>query len=109
MINAVKYGAEVPGRASTSPLVGQGTRWTSWSGTRAPGIAQDAVPRVFEPFFRATTRPGGYGLGLATVKRLVDAHGGCVDIHSAPGRGTTVAIHLPIATSAVSAPGAAHP
>jgi signal transduction histidine kinase len=60
-------------------------------------IPAEAASRIFEPLFRASTRPGGYGLGLATVKRLVESHGGSVDVESAPGQGTTVAIHLPVA------------
>jgi signal transduction histidine kinase len=60
-----------------------------------PGISPEALPRVFEPFVRATSRSGGHGLGLATVKRLVEAHRGAVRISSAPGHGTTVALDLP--------------
>jgi signal transduction histidine kinase len=60
-----------------------------------PGIPRDALPHVFEPFFRASTQAEGYGLGLPTVKRLVDAHGGSVRLESAPGTGTTVTVELP--------------
>jgi signal transduction histidine kinase len=109
VINAVKYGAEVPGARVDVFARPAGDAVDILVHDTGPGIAPDAVPRVFEPFFRATSRPGGYGLGLATVKRLVDAHGGCVDIESAPGRGTTVAIHLPVAASSASAIGSAHP
>ena len=61
------------------------------------GIPADAVPRVFEPYYRA---PGvgsarGAGLGLAVVKSLIDAHGGSVSLESAPGRGTRVTFVLP--------------
>lgn len=59
------------------------------------GIAADHLPRVFEPFFRGTRRPDSYGLGLATVKRLVEAHDGSVSVQSVEGRGTTFAIRLP--------------
>ncbi len=59
------------------------------------GIAPELLPRVFEPFFRGTRRPDSYGLGLATVKRLVEAHGGTVAVDSAPGRGTTFTVRLP--------------
>jgi len=72
-----------------------------------PGIPPEALPRVFEPFFRATTKIPGHGLGLATVRRLVEAHHGAVRIRSAPGHGTTVVLDLPgAAAPARATPGA---
>ena len=65
------------------------------------GIAKDDLARVFEPFFRAdrsrTRATGGLGLGLALVKRVVDAHGGKIDFESEVGEGTTARVRLPIA------------
>jgi signal transduction histidine kinase len=52
------------------------------------------VPRIFEPFF--STRPGqGTGLGLTICRDIVREHGGCIDVDSAPGAGTTVRVWLP--------------
>jgi signal transduction histidine kinase len=59
-----------------------------------PGIAADAIGRIWEPY--VTTKPGGTGLGLAIVKQTILAHGGTVDAASAPGRGTTITLTLPI-------------
>ena len=61
------------------------------------GIPADALPHVFEPYYRA---PGvgsarGAGLGLAVVKSLIDAHGGAIHLESAPDRGTRVTFVLP--------------
>jgi len=56
-------------------------------------IPADIVDKVFEPFF--TTKQAGIGLGLATVKKIVEEHGGSIAIGSAPGEGTTVTIRLP--------------
>lgn len=56
-------------------------------------IPPEIVDKVFEPFF--TTKRSGTGLGLATVKKIVEEHGGSIAIGSAPGEGTTVTIRLP--------------
>jgi signal transduction histidine kinase len=62
------------------------------------GIPPEAIPKLFEPFFRvdpARSREGGTGLGLAIVKTVVDAHAGRIDVESAPGHGTTFRVWLP--------------
>lgn len=56
-------------------------------------IPDEIVDKVFEPFF--TTKRTGTGLGLATVKKIVEEHQGHIAISSAPGEGTTVTIRLP--------------
>ena len=63
-----------------------------------PGIEPGDLPRLFEPFF--TTRRAGTGLGLATVQRILDAHGGTIEVESAPGRGATFTVRLPAASPA---------
>lgn len=57
------------------------------------GMTAETRARAFTPFF--TTREEGTGLGLALVRRIVDQHGGAVDIASAPGEGTTVTLVFP--------------
>jgi two-component system sensor kinase FixL len=59
-----------------------------------PGIAADVRERIFTPFF--TTKARGTGLGLATARRIVEAHAGRIAIDSAMGDGTTVTIELPV-------------
>jgi two-component system nitrogen regulation sensor histidine kinase GlnL len=62
-----------------------------------PGISADDLERIFSPFF--TTKPQGTGLGLAIVRKVVDAHDGHIDATSAPGRGTTFRVTLPVVPS----------
>jgi signal transduction histidine kinase len=59
------------------------------------GIAPEALAKLFRPFH--TTKPDGNGLGLATTRKIVRAHGGTIDVQSAPGRGTKFTITLPAA------------
>jgi signal transduction histidine kinase len=60
-----------------------------------PGLPPGTETAIFEPFVRASNRKGGIGLGLATVKRLVEAHGGSVGVVSSPGCGCTFWFEMP--------------
>ncbi|MEU4770187.1 HAMP domain-containing sensor histidine kinase [Actinosynnema sp. NPDC023794] len=62
-----------------------------------PGIPDEHMPLLFDRFYRAdpSRAPGGTGLGLAISAALVEAHGGRLEVHSAPGRGTTFRVVLP--------------
>jgi signal transduction histidine kinase len=64
------------------------------------GTGMEAASRdkVFLPFY--TTKPTGTGLGMAIVKKIMDLHGGEIEIETAPGRGTTVRLVIPRATAA---------
>jgi len=57
------------------------------------GIPDDMLPKLFRPF--VTTKPEGNGLGLATTKKIVHAHGGEIAVQSAVGRGTMFTVRLP--------------
>ena len=57
------------------------------------GMSPDELARLFTPF--STAFDDGTGLGMAIVRKIVEDHGGTIDIESRPGEGTTVTIHLP--------------
>jgi len=57
-----------------------------------PGIPDQDRERIFDPYF--TTKPDGTGLGLAIVHKIIEAHGGEIDIESRPGQGTKVTVTL---------------
>ncbi len=57
------------------------------------GMSPETQEKLFTPFF--TTKDGGTGLGLPTVKKIVEAHKGFVGIKSEPGKGTTITVSFP--------------
>ena len=64
------------------------------------GIPTEDLPRVFDRFFRGSGTPQsapGTGLGLAIVKRIVEAHGGTIEVDSRAGHGSTFRVVLPLA------------
>ena len=64
------------------------------------GIPAEDLPRIFDRFYRVdksrTRSTGGSGLGLTITKRLVEAHGGVIDVVSKPGQGTTFTFSIPL-------------
>ncbi len=62
-----------------------------------PGIAPDLLPRLFREFVTGSLKGRGSGLGLAFCRLAVEAHGGCIQARSLPGRGATFTFTLPMA------------
>src|SRR4029077_1250454 len=64
------------------------------------GIASDLLPHIFDLFTQAERSldrsQGGLGIGLSLVKRLVEMHGGRVDVSSVLGQGSEFVVHLPL-------------
>lgn len=58
------------------------------------GMDEDVRSRLFRPFF--TTKEDGNGLGLATAKKIIEAHGGAISVHSKPREGTEFSVVVPI-------------
>jgi two-component system sensor histidine kinase BaeS len=60
------------------------------------GIPRDALPHIFDEFYQAPNRSEpGAGLGLAVARELTEAHGGRIEVRSAPGEGTAFTVTLP--------------
>jgi len=77
----------------------EGDRAAIWIRDNGPGIPEAIQKQLFDPFF--TTKPVGKGTGLGlsiSYQVIVEQHGGCLECHSQPGRGTTFYIELPIAS-----------
>jgi len=93
--NAVRY---TQAGAVTLRLTGGHGAILSVSDT-GPGIAPEHLPHIFERFYRAdparSSDQGGFGLGLAIARWIAEAHGGRIEVTSAPGRGSTFSVRLP--------------
>lgn len=67
-----------------------------------PGMPDEVVAKIWKPFF--TTKPGGNGLGLPITRKIIEAHGGRLDVLSATGAGTKFSMLLPIARALAKPP-----
>ncbi|KUI18608.1 ATP-binding protein [Mycobacterium sp. GA-1285] len=97
MANALEHTPETAGVAVRVGTVGD--RAVLEVCDEGPGMTEDDAQRVFERFYRAdasrTRASGGTGLGLSIVDSLVLAHGGTVDVTTAPGQGCAFRVSLP--------------
>ena len=58
------------------------------------GMEPEVLARIFDPFF--TTKPMGRGLGLSAMRGILRGHGAGVEIHSQPGKGTSIVLYFPV-------------
>lgn len=99
--NAIKYIGDGPIRRIDVRAFESGASVRVEVRDTGPGLPPDVEGRVFDAYARArTSTQPGLGLGLATVKRLAEAHGGSVGVSSVPGRGCTFWFELPSAPCA---------
>ena len=106
LANAIKYSPE--GGEVTVRVAAEGggdgergsKRWATISvQDRGIGISAQDLPRLFEPFFRganAVARVAGSGIGLSGSGRIVELHGGSIEVESREGEGSTFTVRLPI-------------
>ncbi|MEJ2601359.1 MAG: ATP-binding protein [Anaerolineales bacterium] len=99
--NAIKY--TPPGGKVEVSCGTQGDIFWINVGDNGPGIPEDEQEKIFEPFYRGQRRKrfeDGVGLGLGIARDFVIAHGGSIDVESAPGFGSQFKINLPIRSAA---------
>ena len=94
-VNAVQAMAPGGGGTLRASLRREGSQVVAEIRDTGPGLAPETARRVFEPFF--TTKAEGTGLGLAIVRQAAEAHGGSVEVVSAPGQGAAFRLRLPMA------------
>ncbi|MCA8923656.1 MAG: HAMP domain-containing protein [Planctomycetes bacterium] len=68
------------------------------------GVSPELLERLFEPFFRVRSDAGGFGLGLALVKRIAEVHRGAIAVESTLGAGTTFTVSLPALKDSAAPP-----
>lgn len=112
--NAIKFspqGGPVTINLSTTVQDGPSRPGTVWAvltvRDKGIGIPEEALPHIFEQFYRATNvvgRIAGSGIGLVGARRIVEQHGGTIGIASKQGAGTTVTLRLPLSGPYASPP-----
>jgi len=93
MKNAVEAAERKPDASVTVSLYRRQTAAVIEIADNGVGIEPEHREKIFLPFY--TTKPTGTGLGMAIVKKIMDLHGGEIDIESVPGRRTTVRLVIP--------------
>ena len=95
MVNSAQAMRDGSGHIKVSVAASAGTCRIDFEDD-GPGIPPEIREKIFTPFF--TTKSRGTGLGLATARRLIEAHRGTIDVRCPPAGGTTVSIQLPVAS-----------
>ena len=98
LVNVIKNAIESAGPAGKVEIKIRSTGEKGYKGIlvevcdNGPGISQQDMKRIFQPFF--TTKEKGTGLGLSIVKKIMEAHGFGISISSEEGGGTVVSLHF---------------
>ncbi|HZH02881.1 MAG TPA: ATP-binding protein [Myxococcaceae bacterium] len=97
--NAVKYSAGKPDAKAVVRVSSERGEALLEVQDNGRGMSAESLRSLFQPFFRAAEIRNlpGHGLGMATTKRLVEAHGGSIAVRSQEGLGTQVTVRFPLA------------
>jgi signal transduction histidine kinase len=95
LTNAVKFRSRDRATTIAATSSRTGSRWLITVVDNGVGIPEDQRERVFEPMVRLDKRIEGVGIGLATCRRVVQAHGGAIWVTDSPGGGSTFWVELP--------------
>ena len=68
------------------------------------GVAAEALPKLFDPFYTTKRPGGGTGLGLSICLSIIREHGGSIDVETLPAGGSAFTVYLPVATGAGDSP-----
>ena len=93
LANAVKFSP--PGAPVTVSATSMDTGWRISVTDQGPGVPAEDRERVFDPMVRLDTRVPGIGIGLATCRRIVEAHGGRIGVAENPDGGASLWFELP--------------
>jgi two-component system sensor histidine kinase HydH len=94
-LQAAAPGGSVVITASACDMKGEGTTWIQLCFTDSgKGIPREVMNKIFEPFF--TTKEGGSGLGLTITRKIIESHGGQIELENGAELGTTFRILLPV-------------
>lgn len=107
--NAIRYMGDAAERRIDVRVCELSARWRFEVEDTGPGIPPGEEMRIFLPYVQLGRSTGGLGLGLATVSRLVHAHGGEVGVVAPPGRGCTFWFELPKPGGALVSAASARP
>ena len=103
--NAVKYMGDAPLREVAVHVLPAGGRLRVEVRDTGPGIPPELRSKLFHPYVRgADSKTTGFGLGLATVRRLAEVHGGAAGVRPNPGGGSIFWFEIPIAEETSRAP-----
>ncbi|MFL6528567.1 MAG: sensor histidine kinase [Chthoniobacterales bacterium] len=95
VINAVQAAAETHGKVDVSCAAKEFYIDVRVHDT-GPGIPQEQIPKIFDPYFTTKQSKSGTGLGLYITKKVIEDHSGSIKVESMPGQGTTLTIRLPL-------------
>ena len=97
-LNLLRNAFQAAGEGGRVKISGEksGVRYLVKIQDNGPGVVDNELKKIFEPFY--TTNSSGTGLGLAIVSRIVSEHGGEIEVESEPGSGSIFLVSLPVAS-----------